>query len=61
MPDRQNYQKLDWNGHDLYQCSACPWDCLDDEGLMKQHQAAVHGPHGPTTAAQVGPASNRER
>lgn len=39
----QHYRKEDWDGHDLYQCNDCPWDTLDDEGLMEQHQAAAHG------------------
>ena len=46
--DGGGYYVGKWTDHDLFQCSTCGFDCLDDVESMKSHVAEKHGEEGPS-------------
>lgn len=39
--NKKGYKKLDWKGHDLFQCNYCPYNTMH-ENEIGQHLAARH-------------------
>jgi len=48
------YEKREWKGHTLWQCSRCPFNALDERAFWS-HWMMRHQPPRPALSALVGP------